>query len=92
MDLNAPKTVSEPTLRRLPLYHRFLKDLEDSGKESVSCTDIGLELDLDPTQVRKDLEAVGIEGRPRVGVRVRLPLSAARRFHPVGLVPGQPLP
>ena len=61
------KTVPEPTLRRLPLYHRFLKDLQAANREFVSCTDIGLELDLDPTQVRKDLESVGIVGRPRIG-------------------------
>ena len=67
MDSHTLRTVPEPTLRRLPLYHRFLKDLQCSGREFVSCTDIGLDLDLDPTQVRKDLEAVGIEGRPRVG-------------------------
>jgi redox-sensing transcriptional repressor len=61
------KTVSEPTLKRLPLYHRFLKELPVAGRETVSCTDIGLDLDLDPTQVRKDLESVGIVGRPRIG-------------------------
>ena len=61
------KTVPEPTLRRLPLYHRFLKVLQGANRELVSCTDIGLELDLDPTQIRKDLESVGIVGRPRIG-------------------------
>lgn len=61
------KTVSEPTLKRLPLYHRFLKEWQAAARETVSCTDIGLDLDLDPTQVRKDLEAVGIVGRPRIG-------------------------
>jgi redox-sensing transcriptional repressor len=61
------KPVPEPTLRRLPLYHRFLKEVEAGGRESISCTDIGLHLKLDPTQVRKDLQAAGIEGRPRIG-------------------------
>jgi redox-sensing transcriptional repressor len=61
------KTVSEPTLRRLPLYHRFLKELQATKREYVSCTGIGMELDLDPTQIRKDLESVGIVGRPRIG-------------------------
>ncbi|MFZ0829190.1 MAG: redox-sensing transcriptional repressor Rex [Verrucomicrobiia bacterium] len=61
------RTVSEPTLKRLPLYHRFLKERLATARETVSCTDIGFDLDLDPTQVRKDLEAVGIVGRPRVG-------------------------
>ncbi len=54
-------------MKRLPLYHRFLKPLQAAKREFVSCTDIGLDLDLDPTQVRKDLESVGIVGRPRIG-------------------------
>jgi len=61
------RTVSEPTLKRLPLYHRFLKEWQATAQETVSCTDIGFDLDLDPTQVRKDLESVGIVGRPRIG-------------------------
>lgn len=64
---NDLKLVSEPTLKRLPLYHRFLKEWEAAGRKTVSCTDIGLDLDLEPTQVRKDLESVGIVGRPRIG-------------------------
>jgi len=61
------KIVSAPTLKRLPLYHRFLKELAEAGRASFSCTDIGADLDLDPTQVRKDLESVGAVGRPRIG-------------------------
>jgi redox-sensing transcriptional repressor len=61
------RIVSEPTLKRLPLYHRFLKEWQAAGHETVSCTDIGQSLELDPTQVRKDLEAVGVAGRPRIG-------------------------
>ena len=61
------RIVPEPTLKRLPLYHRFLKEWQAAGHETVSCTDIGQDLDLDPTQIRKDLEAVGVAGRPRIG-------------------------
>jgi len=61
------RVVSEPALKRLPLYHRFLKEWQGAGHETVSCTDIGQSLDLDPTQVRKDLESVGAAGRPRIG-------------------------
>jgi redox-sensing transcriptional repressor len=64
------KLVPEPTLRRLPLYHRFLKELSETGRESVSCPEVGSHLKLDATQIRKDLEAAGIEGRPRVGYAV----------------------
>lgn len=61
------RIVPEPTLKRLPLYHRFLKEWQSAGHETVSCTDIGQDLGLDPTQVRKDLESVGVVGRPRIG-------------------------
>ena len=76
----SPKAVPEPTLRRLPLYHRFLKELAASNRENISCTDIGLDLRLDPTQVRKDLEAAGIEGRPRVGYVLADLLTGIERF------------
>ena len=61
------KVVSEPTLKRLPLYHRFLKEWQAAGHATVSCTDIALDLGLDPTQVRKDFESIGVAGRPRIG-------------------------
>jgi redox-sensing transcriptional repressor len=69
MRLNAQsaKAVPEPTLKRLPLYHRYVKQLCRLGKVSISCTEIGGEFKLDPTQVRKDLEAIGLNGRPRIG-------------------------
>ena len=75
-----PKIVSEPTLKRLPLYHRFLKEWQAAGRETVSCTDIGLDLDLDPTQVRKDLESVGIVGRPRIGYGLAILIDELERF------------
>jgi redox-sensing transcriptional repressor len=77
---DAMRTLPEPTLRRLPLYHRFLKELLGAGREFVSCTDIGADLDLDPTQVRKDLEAVGIAGRPRIGYVLANVIGELERF------------
>jgi redox-sensing transcriptional repressor len=74
------KAVPEPTLKRLPLYHRFLKERRDSGRESVSCTDIGAALKLDPTQVRKDLELAGVSGRPRVGYGVAAVIEGLEVF------------
>lgn len=74
------KTVPEPTLRRLPLYHRFLKELQEGGREFVSCTDIGIDLALDPTQIRKDLEAIGIAGRPRIGYAIAAVLDGLEEF------------
>jgi redox-sensing transcriptional repressor len=80
MNAEMPRTVSEPTLKRLPLYHRFLKELLQRGQEFVSCTDIGEDLKLDPTQVRKDLEAAGIAGRPRIGYATAAVVDGIERF------------
>lgn len=38
-----------------------------AGVPFVSCSAIGRALNLDPTQVRKDIEATGIIGKPKVG-------------------------
>ena len=72
--------MSEPTLKRLPLYHRWLKDLAGRGGQRVSCTDIGAALTLDPTQVRKDLETAGIGGRPRIGYAVSAVVDGLEEF------------
>jgi len=75
-----PRPVPEPTLKRLPLYHRFVKELLRREQVAVSCTDIGAELKLDPTQVRKDLEAAGIAGRPRIGYATAAVVDGIERF------------
>ena len=70
------RVLPEPTLRRLPLYLHLLRKLEVLGRPAVSSSHLGEELGLDPTQVRKDLEATGIVGRPRVGYDVALLIDA----------------
>lgn len=62
--------VSQATLRRLPVYLHLLRRHQDEGAQQISCSDIGKELGLDSTQVRKDLEATGEVGRPRIGFAV----------------------
>jgi redox-sensing transcriptional repressor len=59
--------IPEASLRRLPKYHQLLQDLLLTGVTNVSCTTIAAGLNLDPTQVRKDIEATGIVGKPKVG-------------------------
>ena len=72
--------VPEPTLRRLPHYYHFLKRLQENGRDVVSCTHIGNDLKLDPTQVRKDLAYTGIVGRPKVGYDVDLLIESIEEF------------
>ena len=64
------KGVSVPTLRRLPVYHAYLKKVAGLGRPFVSCTQISAALNLVPIQVRKDLQSAGIDGKPRVGYEV----------------------
>lgn len=77
---NRALSVPEPTLRRLPLYYRLLKQLRDSGRTGVSCTLIGTELKLDPTQIRKDIEMTGTVGRPKIGYDLNELICAIERF------------
>src|SRR5215831_6676388 len=59
--------IPEPTLRRLPGYYRYFRDLQTTGAQLVSCALVGRDLFLDPTLVRKDLESISAVGRRRVG-------------------------
>jgi redox-sensing transcriptional repressor len=61
------RTIPEPTLRRLPGYYRYFRELQITGADAVSCAMVGRDLELDPTTVRKDLESIAVVGRRRVG-------------------------
>ena len=61
------KQVSEPTLRRLPVYLYYLEKVREEGIINISAPTIGKNLKCDPTQVVKDLAVTGIKGKPRVG-------------------------
>jgi redox-sensing transcriptional repressor len=55
-------------LERLMLYHRFLSEARSrKALATVTSAQIAEALDVDPTQVRKDLGAIGLRGRGRVG-------------------------
>lgn len=74
------KLVSEATLRRLPQYLHLLKEMNDNGTELVSTTFIAHELDLDPTQVRKDISVTNVHGKPRMGYQVQDLIDAIIKF------------
>lgn len=73
-------SIPEPTLRRLPLYYQYLKSLAEQGVPSVSSVTIGLELNLDATQVRKDLAVIGVEGKPKVGYEITQVIREISQF------------
>ncbi len=51
--------VTDASVRRLPVYLRFLNRLSQRGVESVSCREIARETGTDPAQVRGDILSVG---------------------------------
>jgi redox-sensing transcriptional repressor len=74
------RALSEPTLRRLPTYCHHLERLHSRGLTVVSCTVLGRDLNLDSSQIRKDLEVTGIVGKPKVGYPVPALIAAIRGF------------
>lgn len=80
-------------LERLMRYHRLLTEGRgDDAPPTVTSAEIAEALDVDPTQVRKDLGSVGVRGTGRVGFDVHDVVHAIRAFlafdktHPAVLV------
>lgn len=74
------RPVPLPTVRRLPAYLRLLYTLQTRGRDVVSCTHIADELGLVSIQVRKDLAAIGVVGRPKIGYQLPVLINAIRDF------------
>lgn len=62
--------VPEPTLRRLPWYLSNVKLLKKKGETFVSSTQISKEINIDASQIAKDLSYVNVSGRTRVGYEI----------------------
>ncbi len=75
-----PIGIPQPSLNRLPQYHHYLSELKTKGISSVSCSAIGLDLNLVPVQVRKDLQYTGIVGKPKTGYIVLELIAAIETF------------
>ncbi len=66
----------EPTLRRLPWYLAYVKMLDSKHEEYVSSTQIAKRLNVDGSQIAKDLSFLNIKGKTRMGYEVH-PLTKA---------------
>jgi len=60
----------EPTIRRLPVYLHYLTKTREKGMMNISAPAIARELNVDSTQVVKDLAYTGIKGRPKIGYNI----------------------
>ena len=65
---------------RLPLYARALAALEAHGREVVSSQELGVQLNVTPAQIRKDLSYFGRFGKQGRGYNVRKLLDELRRI------------
>ncbi|MDE5839261.1 MAG: redox-sensing transcriptional repressor Rex [Paramuribaculum sp.] len=60
----------EPTLRRLPWYLAYVSMLKARNVEYVSSTAISKEINVEATQIAKDLSFLNIRGKTRIGYAV----------------------
>ncbi|MDD3039422.1 redox-sensing transcriptional repressor Rex [Bacteroides sp.] len=72
--------VPEPTLRRLPWYLSNIKLMKERGEQYVSSTQISKEINIDASQIAKDLSYVDISGRTRVGYNVDALIEVLESF------------
>ncbi len=75
-----PDLLPEPTLRRLPWYLAYLTTLRNASVEYISTTRIAEALDVDPSQIAKDLSFLGIRGKTRIGYQVMMLERALRDY------------
>lgn len=72
--------VPEPTLRRLPWYLSNAKLMRERGETYVSSTQISRQINIDASQVAKDLSYVKISGRTRVGYEINTLIEVLENF------------
>ena len=62
--------IPEQTLRRIPLYHQILAEMQARGEANVSSKHLAQFFRIDDTQVRKDVSLIGYKGKPKAGYSV----------------------
>ena len=64
--------IPEPAMRRLPWYLAYVSLLRERGVEYVSSTGIARGINVDASQIAKDLSFLDIKGKTRIGYEVAL--------------------
>lgn len=72
--------ISEAVVRRLPVYLRFLSELQMKNVQTVSSQDLGHKLELNPAQIRKDLAYFGEFGKKGIGYDVSYLIEKIRQI------------
>lgn len=61
------KEISKATVKRLPVYLSYLKNMSEEGLSHISATALAAALGMGEVQVRKDLALISDGGRPKIG-------------------------
>jgi redox-sensing transcriptional repressor len=72
--------ISDAVVRRLPVYLRYLLDCWRNDILTVSSSDLGQHLDLNPAQIRKDFAYFGEFGRKGIGYDVNYLIEKIRQI------------
>lgn len=64
--------IPEPVLQRLPWYLAYVSSLRAKGVTHVSSTQISRQLNVESSQIAKDLSFLTIRGKTRIGYEVAL--------------------
>ncbi len=70
----------EPTLRRLPWYLAYVEILKARREKHVSSTRVARALNVDASQIAKDLSFLNLRGKTRIGYEVDTLCSVLRDF------------
>ena len=63
--------IPEAVVRRMPRYYRYLDELENKGEEKVSSLKMSRDLNLNASQIRRDLNCFGGFGQQGYGYSVK---------------------
>ena len=65
------KKISDKVINRLTLYHCILQDFLNKGETYISSGQIAALLNIDDSQVRKDISILNNSGKSRIGYIVK---------------------
>ena len=70
LDRTTPRAIPKPSLQRLPIYYRTLKNALNEGEEYISSAEIGRRTKVSPQNVRKDLAFLPEQGQAGIGYTI----------------------
>ena len=73
------RKIPQATAKRLPLYYRFLSNLNHQGKTRISSQELSKAVKIDPATIRRDFSYFGALGKKGYGYNVEYLLGFFRK-------------